>query len=61
MFTRKFVVKLRAGRFCPVQIGCIEAEIHNLKEDLHTKNFLILEKVVSLTVHHLQYVHVVLQ
>ena len=28
--------------FCPVQIGCIEAEIHNFKEDLHTKIFLIL-------------------
>ena len=28
--------------FCPVQIGCVEAEIRNLKEDLHTKIFLIL-------------------
>ena len=28
--------------FCPVQIGCVEAEISNLKEDLHTKSFLIL-------------------
>ena len=41
--------------FCPVQIGCVEAEICNLKEDLHTKIFLIL------FVHHLRYVHVVLQ
>ena len=25
--------------FCPVQIGCIEAEIRNLKEDFHMKFF----------------------
>ena len=28
--------------FCPVQIGYVEVEIRNLKEDLHTKIFLIL-------------------
>ena len=36
MFTRKFVVKLRAERFC------VEAEIRHFKEDLHTKIFLLL-------------------
>ena len=46
--------------FCPVQIGCVEAEIRNLKEDLHTKNFLILfnRKWWRLQ---LRYVHVVIQ
>ena len=27
------------GGFCPVQISCIEAEIRNLKENLHMKIF----------------------
>ena len=47
--------------FFPVQIGCEEAEICNLNEDLHTKIFLIFFNRKSSTVHHLQYVHMVLQ
>ena len=47
--------------FCPVQIGCIEAEIRNLKDDLHKKIFLILFNRKNGTVHHLRYVQVVLQ
>ena len=46
--------------FCPVQIGCVEAEIRNLKEDLYTKIFLILYNREGGTVHHLRYVHIVL-
>ena len=46
--------------FCSVQIGCVEAEIRNLKENLHTKIFLILFNRKSSTIHHLRYVHVVL-
>ena len=46
--------------FCPVQIGYVEAGIRNLKEDLHTKIFLILFNRKSGTVHHLRYVYVVL-
>ena len=46
---------------CPVQIDCVEAEIRNLKEDLHTKIFPILFNGKSRRpiVHHLRYVHVV--
>ena len=46
---------------CSVRIGCAEAEIHKLKENLHTKIFLILFNRKSGTIHHLRYVHVVLQ
>ena len=43
MFIRKFFIKLRAVPFFfPVQIGCEEAEMCNLNEDLHTKIFLVL-------------------
>ena len=44
-----------------MQISCVDAEICNLKEDLHTKIYLILFNRKSGTVHHLRYVHVVLQ
>ena len=33
-----------------MQIGCVEAEIRNLKENLHTKIFLI-EKVVQFIIY----------
>ena len=42
---------------CPVKIGCVEAEIRNLKEDLHTNIFLLLFNRKSGTVHHYFTVH----
>ena len=62
MFISKFVIKLQAGSFFfPMQISCEEAEICNLNEHLHTKIFLIVFNRKSGAVHHLRYVHVVLQ
>ena len=52
MFTRNSSLNNELDGFCPVQIGCVEAEIRKLKEDLHTNIFLILFNRKSGTVHH---------